>query len=520
MGSQFVDEYNFRDLRVGAIKIMNPVNIMIKLLLMNSNPKTNFFQAFFQDFRQKSQLLGETRSLILFWYLFMMVFFMGLSIPIFSELVLQEIKNMAKQTVTEKGQALKDKLNDKKINNEIVSREDFQEFFDNILMDQIPDEDVFFVAIIADNFYRSSPQAIVPKLIPVDSQIMQHWVSLKHEEQGTYVTNSPSLGEIIYFAQPVINKEGKVKGVFIVAHLTAIEIKEANILISIVIRVLVTVFILALILTWLASGKILSPLRSLISTAKIISDANLDQRLPIKGSGEMAELAKTFNDMMDRLKRSFTTQKTFINDAGHELKTPITIIRGHLELLEDDPQEREETLALVFDELDRMNRMVQDLLLLAKSEQPDFLQLETVNINVFIQEIFTKTHTLADRNWQLRSQATGIIKGDRHRLTQAMFNLVKNATEHTQKGDLIEIGSKIENNYLYLWVRDTGEGIIEDEQERIFERFARVDKQARRSDGFGLGLSIVKVIAQAHKGRIELVSQVGIGSTFTLVIPK
>jgi signal transduction histidine kinase len=100
-----------------------------------------------------------------------------------------------------------------------------------------------------------------------------------------------------------------------------------------------------------------------------------------------------------------------------------------------------------------------------------------------------------------------------------MMNLVKNATEHTRESDLIEIGSQIRANYLYLWVRDTGEGIIESEQERIFQRFARVENHQRRSDGFGLGLSIVKGIAEAHRGRVEVISHLGIGSTFTLIIP-
>lgn len=109
--------------------------------------------------------------------------------------------------------------------------------------------------------------------------------------------------------------------------------------------------------------------------------------------------------MMDRLQTSFAIQRNFVNDAGHELRTPITIIRGHLELMGDDPQEQQETIELVMDELDRMNRLVNDLVLLAKSENPDFLELETVNIDSFTEELYTKIKALAKRNWRLDCMA-------------------------------------------------------------------------------------------------------------------
>lgn len=156
---------------------------------------------------------------------------------------------------------------------------------------------------------------------------------------------------------------------------------------------------------------------------------------------------------------------------------------------------------------------------MAKSERPDYLQLETIDISLLTQELYTKATALADRNWQLDAQATGLIVGDRQRLTQAMMNLTENAVQYTTETDTIAIGTAIAPNYVRLWVRDTGVGIAECDRERIFERFARASNSRRRSDGSGLGLSIVKAIAQAHGGRVELVSQVGIGSTFTLVLP-
>ena len=113
----------------------------------------------------------------------------------------------------------------------------------------------------------------------------------------------------------------------------------------------------------------------LADTARSISETDLTRRIPVSGRDEIAELARTFNAMLDRLEAAFATQRAFVSDASHELRTPITIVRGHLELLGDDPQERRETIALVTDELDRMSRFVDDLLLLAKAERDDFLRV-------------------------------------------------------------------------------------------------------------------------------------------------
>jgi signal transduction histidine kinase len=223
--------------------------------------------------------------------------------------------------------------------------------------------------------------------------------------------------------------------------------------------------------------------------------------------------------MMDRLQSAFMSQRNFINDAGHELRTPITIIRGHLELMGDDPAEQQETLAIVIDELDRMNRFVDDLTILAKSERPDFLQLETVNIETLTHELFSKACALADRQWTLETVGKGQAVLDRQRITQAIMNLAQNATQHTQVEDTITLGSAIRSGMVHFWVRDTGEGISLMDQQRIFDRFARAAKSRRRSEGAGLGLSIVRAIVEAHHGQITLHSQLKRGATFTVIMP-
>lgn len=245
----------------------------------------------------------------------------------------------------------------------------------------------------------------------------------------------------------------------------------------------------------------------------------MTQRLSVDGKGEIAELATTFNEMMDRLQAAFASQRNFINDASHELRTPITIIRGHLELMGDDPEEQQETLALVFDEIDRMSRFVNDLTLLAKAERPDFLCLEMVEVDLLTEELFAKAKALADRDWYLDAQGKGHLIGARQRITEAIMNLAQNATQFTKAGSRIAIGSSVVDGKVRFWVRDTGEGIAAADQERIFERFARAANSYRRSEGAGLGLSIVQSIATAHGGIVQLYSRLGVGSTFTMIIP-
>jgi signal transduction histidine kinase len=257
---------------------------------------------------------------------------------------------------------------------------------------------------------------------------------------------------------------------------------------------------------------------ALTHTARSISETDLSARIPERGQDEVAQLAATFNEMLDRLERAFDAQRRFAHDAGHELKTPLTIVRGHLELLEDDRAERERTLALVLDELDRMARIVEDLLLLANRDARDFLALGTVDVGMLTDELVAKANALSSRDWVVEERGRGVIVADRQRLTQAVMQLAQNATRHTEPGVPLTIGSSVDGGEASLWVRDAGPGIALDEQATIFERFAR-GARSRRQEGAGLGLAIVRAIAEAHHGRVELESAPGLGSRFTIVVP-
>lgn len=273
------------------------------------------------------------------------------------------------------------------------------------------------------------------------------------------------------------------------------------------------------------AGRLLAPLRSLRSTAQRISDADLTDRIPenqLSSRDEVADLGRTMNAMLDRLTHSFDNQRRLLDDAGHELRTPITIVRGHLELLDpNDPEEINETRDLAMDELDRMQRLVDDLMVLAKAKRPDFVRTAPVVVSDLLASVLDKVTPLAERDWRIEASTDATVSLDVQRVTQALVQLVANAIRYTSVGAVIALGARVYGLELRIWVRDEGQGINHVDQERIFERFGRAQQHESEIDveGAGLGLAIVTAISEAHRGRVALTSEPGSGSTFTLCLP-
>jgi signal transduction histidine kinase len=341
------------------------------------------------------------------------------------------------------------------------------------------------------------------------------WATLARPERGDAET---AVGAVRYLAVPIRGADG-VRGVFVVAASLASERREVEEAVRLAALVLLTVLLIASALAWVVAGRVLAPLRLLSDTARSIGESDLTRRIPVSGRDEIAELGRTFNAMLDRLEAAFASQRAFVSDASHELRTPITIVRGHLELLGDDPEERRETVALVTGELDRMSRFVDDLLLLAKAEHHDFLRPAEVELGALTDELFEHASTLGPRDWRLEARGEGVLLADRQRLTQAVMGLAQNAVQHTTDGEPVWMGTEADRREARLWVRDEGPGVAPDDQARIFERFARASASRRRSEGAGLGLAIVRAIAEAHGGRVALSSRPGAGATFTVVLP-
>ncbi|HAS09382.1 MAG TPA: two-component sensor histidine kinase [Acidimicrobiaceae bacterium] len=391
---------------------------------------------------------------------------------------------------------------------------DVRAIFDTFLRRNVPHEGEVYLTFVDGQVHAASRP---PTGIRLDQQpeLAERWGSLRAAERGRLGTEG---GPVEFLAVP-LRTGGETAGVFVVANFLRGEQAEIDDGFQIAVVVSGIVLFVAIGAAWVLAGRLLRPVRQLTDTARSIGDQDLSRRIPVDGHDEIAELGRTFNSMLGRLEEAFVLQRAFVADAGHELRTPITIVRGHLELMGDDPQDREETLAVVTDELDRMTRLVEDLLLLARAEEPDFLEIEPVELSDLTTGMITKAQTLGDRRWLVDACAVGVVAADRRRLGQAWLNLITNAVEHTGDGAEVGIGSETTDNEVRLWVRDGGTGIAIADQDRIFERFARAAPGPRRSAGAGLGLSIVRAVATAHHGRVELEAQPGSGSTFTIIIP-
>ena len=383
--------------------------------------------------------------------------------------------------------------------------------FDLFLERNVPARNEAFILFIDGEVYDRS-RNVLPHRLDQDPELLARWSALDDSDAGSVETPG---GTVRYLAVPV--RSSRQLGIFVAATFADLEAREVVPAVRAAALVGILALVVGSVLAGVMSRRILSPVRTVRETARSISETDLGQRIEVRGDDEISELSKTFNGLLDRLERAFLAQRAFIDDAGHELRTPITIVRGQLETLSEDAEERRRTIEIVSDELDRMSRMVNDLLVLAKAQQPDFLTRGVVDLKILTRELFDKMSALGNRRWQLDAFAEGTIVADRQRLTQALIQLAQNAVDHTDGGDEIGLGSARSDRWVRMWVRDSGPGISEVAQERIFERFAR--ERPRRSEGSGLGLAIVRTIAERHGGRARVHSRLGEGATFTIELP-
>ena len=356
-----------------------------------------------------------------------------------------------------------------------------------------------------------------PAAIGASRALLADWSAVTALTGGTAQL---AAGPARYLAVPARPAGTPGRGVFVAAVLT----RQAQAGITRITRLQAEVGAIALLLgsalAWFAAGRVLRPVRDTTNLARRITDTDISGRISSRGRGEISELARTLNRMLDRLEAALTAQRRFLADAGHELRTPITIVQGNLDTLAVTGDEDARTLAIVSDELTRMSRLVDELTLLASSERPDFLRPQPTDLTELTASLAAKARALDvldERRFLLTSVAAGTAVLDPQRITQAMMQLVRNAVAHTPAGTVIEIGSVIAGNHVEFLVADHGPGIDPQFRERVFERFARLD--ARRTSGTGLGLSIVAAICAAHDGSVRLTERPGGGAAFCLSVP-
>lgn len=395
--------------------------------------------------------------------------------------------------------------------------------FDTFLNRNVPADNEAFYTYVDGRFFLASFNA--PLELARDTQLTARWGDVLTPTWGTTDT---AVGEARFLAAPLVAETGAI-GTFVVVHFPADDRADVARVIRTAAIAGATVLLLAAAFAWSMAGRVLQPIRELTDTAQGITDTDLSGRIPVTGTDELSELGATFNAMLERLEVGFSGQRQFLDDVAHELRTPITIAQGHLELMGDDPVERADTIRIVNDELDRMNRYVGDLLLLAKSETADFLRPEPVDLGELAQTLRAKVEALADRRWAIDvAPAPGVVAivADPGRLTQAVLNLATNAVQHTADGEVVAlgieaVGSSVEPTGARLWVRDTGRGLEPGLAERLFDRrFRGAASRAERADGMGLGLSIVAAIARAHGGSVAAGDAPGGGARFTITIPS
>jgi two-component system OmpR family sensor kinase len=268
----------------------------------------------------------------------------------------------------------------------------------------------------------------------------------------------------------------------------------------------------ALLGAYLIGTRLSWPLRHMAAVAARVDAGDLHPRIHDPGgeSREVRVLIDAFNRMLDRLTDAFAAQRAFVADASHELRTPLTVIAGQLEVLAaqkaPSPEEVRRVERLVQAEIARIGRLVDDLLLLAKTEQAQFLQTETIDLPSFVGELWDGMTLLAQRSFELGPVPPGSLRADPDRLAQALRNLIGNAIAHTAPGHGL-VRMRVEpvgGARLRFIVEDDGPGIAADQRDRVFDRFHRTDAaRDRASGGTGLGLAIVRAIADAHGGRVS-----------------
>ena len=307
------------------------------------------------------------------------------------------------------------------------------------------------------------------------------------------------------------------------ASLSVVDATRSNLL-SVMAVIAVVAVLMAGIGSWIVLGRALSPLEAITDTVDQINRADdLSRRIPFQeqNEDEIGDLVVSFNQTLERLESLFTSQQRFLADVSHEFRTPLTVIKGNVDLIRHMKQADEESLSSIDHEAGRLTRLVGGLLMLAQAESGKLtLVLKPVELDLLLTEVFTEMRVLAGSKVHVHLNEIDqvMVNGDRDRLKQVLLNLVSNAIQYTpQGGDVFLSMTKI-GLQARIIVRDTGPGIPAEDLPHIFDRFYRAEKSRTRSttSGFGLGLSIANWIVEHHGGQIKVESKEGKGTTFVI----
>ncbi len=331
----------------------------------------------------------------------------------------------------------------------------------------------------------------------------------------------------VYYAAAVVH-ETKTIGAVLFADDIDDVVSITDDFVSVLIVISVAAGVVLMLFSLVFSGYITKPINELKTVAVSISHGNLKQRIKVTGKNEISELAGTFNTMSEKLENTDRKRSEFVSNASHELKTPLSSMKILIEslLYQDGVDEKiyKEFLPDINGEIDRLNQIITELLTLAKTDsETDALVYDTILLSELVyKSVFALKPIAKDKGVKLSYyvQSELEIECDTLKVMQAVMNLIDNAIKYTDKGGHVHVTLQRQGQGTAIIVKDNGCGIAEDDIEHLFDRFYRVDyARARDTGGSGLGLHISKKIAMLHGGNIEVKSELGKGSVFTLYLP-
>ena len=441
--------------------------------------------------------MKSARSNILGWILIPVVFSMIATFLFSAVLLRNNLSDEVNQRLNQEAQELyllAERATDPISGQAYSSARDILELY---IRRSVPDRlETLFVMVNGEVLERSSGPDL-PR-IDRDTRFIELITSKQEAELGDYQSGE---NLVRYIVVPVAGASDA--GHLVAAIFINQEQQKVDALLAQLALLMIVALLTATASGWLVAGRILRPLRQLREITRRVKNGTTAERITgLNPNQEIGAIASDFNSMLDRTASAFESQRRFVDDAGHELKTPLTIVRGHLDLMKLDPSEAASSIAIVEDEVLRMTRIVQDLQTLTKSSQSSFIQVSLLDPREVVDEVFVKTSPLAERKWSVETQNTEELQLDRQRIVQALLQLVDNAIKHTSIGDAISIGCRAKLNGVELYVGDSGPGIPEESRVLVQERFARGSWTSQDTEGSGLGLAIVDAIAKGHAGEV------------------
>jgi two-component system OmpR family sensor kinase len=383
-----------------------------------------------------------------------------------------------------------------------------------------PESRIFLVEVAGGRKVTNERRVVEPE---VKREGAERSASLLDAPEGLANVSTAEASRLRVYSQPIL-AGGRQLGTFRVADPRApIERAQSALRNTFLVVGAVALLVSLIVAGWLAT-LITRPIRRVASVASDVDAGDLTHRIgDVRSSDEVRLLAESFDHMLDRLEGAFQRQREFVSDASHELRTPLTVLRGQTELLKrvgNDPEERRRVVGMLLRELDQMNRLIEDMLALARAEAGELVRPQTLVLGEFLEDLERDLPLLGVRDFHVERIPNGTLEADAERLTQVFRNLAQNAVDHTATGDRITVSGTVRGSSIEFCVADTGPGIPADRLERIFDRFHRVDEARDRDHGgSGLGLAIARAIVEAHGGRIWAESPPGTGARIYFQLP-